>query len=251
MASADLHNRTVAVIGGTSGIGFAVARRCLDQGARVHVGSRDPARVEAAVARLGASGGIKASASGGEVDARDEASVAAFFEQAGALDHLVYTAGDWDTVRTSNPIDALDLDIAQGVFGVRFWGALLAVKHALPRLGERGSITLTNGMVAHRPRKGAALNTAMAGAVEHLTRSLAVDLAPRRVNAVCPGIVLTEVWERMPEEQRDAQIRRMTERQPLARAADPGEVAEAYLYSMCGTYTTGQVFLVDGGMSLV
>ena len=93
--------------------------------------------------------------------------------------------------------------------------------------------------------------TAMAGAIEHLTRALAVDLAPLRVNAVCAGYVLTEVWDRIPEDQREAQLRRMTERQPLPRAGDPAELAEAYLYLMRGTFSTGQVLIVDGGMSLV
>jgi NAD(P)-dependent dehydrogenase (short-subunit alcohol dehydrogenase family) len=72
-------------------------------------------------------------------------------------------------------------------------------------------------VVAHRPRKGAAINTAMAGAIEHLTRALAVDLAPVRVNAVCPGLVLTDVWNSIPEESRAEQIRRMTARQLLLR----------------------------------
>jgi NAD(P)-dependent dehydrogenase (short-subunit alcohol dehydrogenase family) len=245
MANSELSNQGVIVIGGSSGIGYAVARRCLEEGARVVIGSSDQRKVDAAVARLGGD------VSGSVVDVRDEDSVRSFFERTGRFDHLACTAGDWDTIRVNNPIATLDLEVARSVFGVRFWGALVAVKHALPFISERGSITFTNGMVAHRPRKGAALNTAMAGAIEHLTRSLAVDLAPRRINAVCPGIVLTEVWDGVPEDQRDARIQGMTGRQPLARAADPLEVAEAYLYSMRATYTTGQVLLVDGGMSLV
>jgi NAD(P)-dependent dehydrogenase (short-subunit alcohol dehydrogenase family) len=134
---------------------------------------------------------------------------------------------------------------------VRFWGALAAIKHAQGRITTRGSITLTNGVVAHRPRKGAALNTAMAGAIEHLTRALAVDLAPVRVNCVCPGFVLTEVWNSIPEETRQEQLRRMTSRLPLPRAGEPSEVAEAYLYVMRGGYTTGQVLVVDGGTTLI
>lgn len=240
-----LQGQRVAVIGGSSGIGFAVARASLDAGASVAIGSRDQHKVDAAAARL--EGAVTAAT----VDVRDEASLAAFFETVGAFDHLVCTAGDWDTIRVNNPIAELDLEVARGVFGVRFWGALLAVKHALKHISDRGSVTLTNGMVAHRPRKGAVLNTAMAGAIEHLTRSLAVDLAPRRVNAVCPGIVLTEVWDGVPEADRDARIAAMTARQPLPRAAAPAEIAQAYLYAMCGTYTTGQVFLADGGMGLV
>jgi NAD(P)-dependent dehydrogenase (short-subunit alcohol dehydrogenase family) len=245
MSDDGLRNQRVVVIGGSSGIGFAVARCSLDAGAQVVVGSSDRGKVDAAVARLGAG------ATGAVVDVRDEASVAEFFEGVDGFDHLVFTAGDWERIRVSNPIASLDLAVAGDVFSVRFWGALLAIKHALPGLSEQGSCTLTNGMVAHRPRKGAVLNTAMAGAIEHLVQSLAVDLAPRRVNVVCPGIVLTEVWDGVPQAQRDERIGAMTGRQPLARAADPNEIAEAYLYAMRATYTTGQVLMADGGMSLI
>jgi NAD(P)-dependent dehydrogenase (short-subunit alcohol dehydrogenase family) len=125
------------------------------------------------------------------------------------------------------------------------------VKHAQGSITAGGSITLTDGLVAHRPRKGAPLNSAMAGAVEHLVRGMAVDMAPTRVNAVCPGLVLTEVWNSIPEDARAEQLRKMTERQPLPRAGDPAELAEAYLYLMRCGFTTGQVLMVDGGRSLV
>ena len=108
-----------------------------------------------------------------------------------------------------------------------------------------GSITLTDGLLSHRPRKGIPLTTAFGGAIEHLARGLAVDLAPIRVNAVCPGLVVHEKLDRTPEF-----VRQYTERQLIPRGADPAEVAQAYLYLMRGTYTTGQVLIVDGGMTL-
>ena len=240
-----LEGQRVVVIGGSSGIGFAVAERAIREGAQVVVGSSSAARVEDAVKRLGSA------ASGSAVDVREEASVAAFFEQSGPFDHLVFTAGDWDPLRGGGPIPELDLRRAGAVFTVRFWGALAAIKHAQGRISSSGSITLTNGVVAHRPRKGAALSTAMAGAIEHLTRALAVDLAPVRVNAVCPGLVLTDAWNSIPEDQRAEEIRRRTARLPLPRAGEPDEVAEAYLHLLRATYSTGQVLIVDGGMTLV
>jgi NAD(P)-dependent dehydrogenase (short-subunit alcohol dehydrogenase family) len=190
-------------------------------------------------------------ASGSAVDVRSEASVAEFFQRIGDFDHLVYTAGDWGPLRGGGAIAQLDLANANATFTVRFWGALAAIKHAQGRISANGSITVTDGVIAHRPRKGAALSTAMAGAIEHLTRALAVDLAPVRVNAVCPGYVITEVWNSIPQERRAEQLRRMTERQPLPRAGDPDEVTEAYLYLMRGSFSTGQVLIVDGGMSLI
>jgi len=130
---------------------------------------------------------------------------------------------------------------------VRFWGALSAAKHGCRTIAEGGSITLTGGLLAHRPMKGAPLATMVAGAIEHLTRALAVDLAPVRVNAVCPGIVLSERTKQLPEER----LRMFTARLPLARGGEPAEAAQAYLYLMRGGYTTGQVLLVDGGGSVV
>lgn len=245
MGNDRLTDQRVVVIGGSSGIGHAVAAQAIHAGAQVVIGSSDGGRVQAALTRLGER------ASGAAVDVRDEASVAAFFEKAGSFDHLVFTAGDWGSFRAPRPMAGLDLAAAGDVFAVRFWGAVAAIKHAQQYIAPTGSITLTNGVVAHRPRKGAALNTAMAGAIEHLVRALAVDLAPIRVNCVCPGLVLTDVWAGMPADQRDEQLRRMTAMQPLPRAGDPDEIAEAYLYLMRGGFSTGQVLVVDGGRTLV
>jgi NAD(P)-dependent dehydrogenase (short-subunit alcohol dehydrogenase family) len=91
----------------------------------------------------------------------------------------------------------------------------------------------------------------MAGGIEFLTRGLAVDLAPIRVNAVCPGAILTGVWDSIPEDRREAQFQRMTRNLLVPRVGLPDEVAEAYLYLMKAGYTTGQILLVDGGGSVV
>ena len=236
--------KRAVIIGGTSGIGFAVAEALLNEHAEVLVVSSKKERVEAAVKRL-ANG-----ARGFAVDVRNEEEISQFFSRLGAFDHLVYTAGDWGAMAGGSVAD-IDIAKAGAVFAIRFWGALTAIKHAHKSIAPNGSITLTDGMIAHRPRKGAALSTAMAGAIEHLTRGLAVDLAPVRVNAVCPGGVRTEVWNSIPEEKREERFRRMTERLPISRIGEPEEIAQAYLYLMRGGYTTGQVLYVDGGMSVV
>jgi NAD(P)-dependent dehydrogenase (short-subunit alcohol dehydrogenase family) len=236
MMPTTLQGRKVVVLGGTSGIGLAVAKAVLADGATVVVGSHNRAKIDAAVAALGMS------ATGGVLNVNDESSIMAFFEQVGPLDHLVYTAGDWKR-RNNNIGNNFDLTDAQAGFGIRFWGALLAVKHAMPMIAPDGSITLTGGVLAHRPQKGAALSTAIAGAAEHLMRGLAVDLAPLRVNLVAPGLIATEVWSQLPE----GAMQRMVNSQPLPRPGLPEEVAEAYLYFMRAGYTTGQVAIVDGG----
>jgi NAD(P)-dependent dehydrogenase (short-subunit alcohol dehydrogenase family) len=239
----SLDGKRIVIVGGASGIGFAVAEAAVAAGARVVLASRDAGRVAAAAGRL-------AGAEGVALDVTDEAAVAAGFAGLGGFDHLVFTAGDWGGPRRG-PLAELDLEAARGLFAVRFWGALAVVKHAHRTIAPGGSITLTDGMIAHRPSKGSAVSTAMAGAVEHLTRGLAVELAPIRVNAVCPGLIRTGVWDSIPEDRREEELRRMTARQPLARAGEPQEAAEAYLYLMRGGYTTGQVLYVDGGTSTV
>lgn len=240
MAIPSLKSQRVVVIGGSSGIGFAVAAGALAEGAEVVVGSSSADKIAAATARLGAG------ASGHAIDVKDDASVAAFFDKVGAFDHLVFTAGDWNRPGGGTVAD-LDIATAPAAMSVRFWGALRAIKQARATISATGSITLTDGVLAHRPMKGALLSTAFAGAAEHLTRGLAVDLAPIRVNAVCPGLVLTEMIAAWPE----ANLKRFVGGLPIPRGGDPDEVAQAYLYLMKGGYTTGQVIVVDGGRMLV
>jgi len=240
----SLRNKLVVIVGGTSGIGFAVARAAIRENARVVVASSKQANVDAAVQRL--SGGAK----GLVVDVTAERSVGSALATLGEFDHLVFTAGDWGPARRV-PLAEIDLELARTVFAVRFWGALTIVKHARPHLARDGSITLTDGMIAHRPQKDSAVSTAMAGAVEHLTRALGIELAPIRVNAVCPGLIRTDVWNGIPEDRREEQFKKMTQRQPLPRIGEPEEAAEAYLHLMRAGYTTGQILRVDGGSSIV
>jgi NAD(P)-dependent dehydrogenase (short-subunit alcohol dehydrogenase family) len=226
----ELSGKKVVVIGGTSGIGRAVATRCAALGADIVVASSSQAKVDAVGPVLPA-GAVAA-----VVDVTDERQVGALFARVGSFDHLVYTAGDWGPMAGAR-LGELDLDHARQVFAVRFWGALSAAKHAHTSMFPGGSITLTDGLIAHRPRPGAVVNTAMAGAIEHLVTGLAVELAPVRVNAVCPGLIATEALAALPPER----ITTMTARQAVPRAGSPDEAAEAYLYLIRGTYTTGQV----------
>lgn len=236
-----LSGKRVLVIGGSSGIGFAVARAALDEGADVVVASSNAERVAAAIARLG--GGAPATFS-----VTDEQAVAEFFAQSGGFDHLAFTAADWAQVDHTG-FAGTNLSTAQHLFAVRFWGAVSVIKHGAAHIAPGGSITLTNGMAAHRPQKGLAIAAAMSGAVEHLVAGLAVELAPVRVNGVCPGAIVTEAWDDVPPSFRIVQEQRLAG-QPLPRAGTPLEAAEAYLYLMKGTYTTGQVLRVEGGWSL-
>ena len=238
-AGMSLGGKRVVVLGGSSGIGFAVAELAQQLGAEVVVASSDVTRVQAATQRLtGATGQV--------VDLRDEGGVAAFFGGLGPFDHLVSTVGDWTGAMRGGTRE-LDLSQARQLLEVRFWGVLMAVKYASRTIAQDGSVTLTSGVRAHRPARGAPLATALGGAVEHLTLGLAVDLAPIRVNAVSPGLVLTEAVQQTPPERLHAMVSPL----PLPRAATPVEAAQAYVYLMLNSYTTGQILPVDGGGLLI
>lgn len=239
MTGSDLEGRRIAIVGGSAGIGLAVARAALDQGAQVMVGSHNPQRLDYALAILGDG------AAGHAIDVSDQASIEAFFETCGPVDHLVYTSGDWAR-RKATLGKGFDIQDAKAAFEVRLWGLLRTLEAALPRLSCDGSIVLTGGLLAHRPQKGQAISSAVTGAVEHLARALAVDLAPIRVNIVVPGFVATDVWSRMPDEAKA----RLVAGQPIERPGRADEVAEVYIGFMRATYTTGQSAIVDGGMSL-
>lgn len=236
---AKLEGTKVAVIGGASGVGFAVAAAAIEAGAEVVVGSSQTARIEAAAAKLGH--GVL----GLTVDVKDEASVAAFFDRVGAFDHLVFTAGDWGHMFGSTK--DLDVEASKTRLEVRFWGAARSAKHAVRHLKPDGTITLTGGMLAHRPQPGMPLTVASAHTTEGLALGLARDLAPIRVNAVCLGLILSEQVQTMGE----AVVKAYTQNLPLPRGGTVEEAAEAYLYLMRATYVTGQVVRVDGGGSLV
>ena len=230
-----LAGKRVVAVGGSSGIGFAIAKIARELEAEVVIGSSNRDKVDAAVARLpGARGEV--------VDVRDEATVADFFKQLGGFDHLAITAGDWGGSGLT-PTREIDVDAARQRFEVRFFGVLRVIKHAARVIAPGGSITLTSGMLAHRPRKGLALSAAGGGATEYLAKGLAVDMAPVRVNVVVPGLILTEPVLRMDEAMRDGFTRRL----PLPRSGTPDEAAMIYIGAMLNGYVTGQTLFVDGG----
>jgi NAD(P)-dependent dehydrogenase (short-subunit alcohol dehydrogenase family) len=237
-----LKDKRIAVLGGTAGIGLAVADRAARDGAKVVVVSGNPKRVEEALARL------PSGAQGHAVDLRSEAAVRALFERLGPLDHLVYTAGEELLI---SPLAELDLAKARQFFELRYWGALSAIKAARPHLARDGSIVLTSGSAAHRPHPGFTIGASICAAMEALTRTLAVELAPIRVNVVVPGFVDTGLWSNVPVDARQEMFRAAAAKLPVGRIGTPDDIAEHYLGFMRGAYVTGQSLLVDGGSVLV
>jgi NAD(P)-dependent dehydrogenase (short-subunit alcohol dehydrogenase family) len=208
----------------------------------VVVTSRNAERVARTAKEIGGA------ARGVPADLSNEAETKALFEKVGQFDHLVYTAGDELLL---SPIGALDLAAARRAFEVRVFGALAALKHGAARIEKGGSIVLTHGIAGVRPQGGWAVGASVCGAMESMTRALAVELAPIRVNAVSPGFVRTPLWNPIPEASREALFEDVGKKLLTRKVGEAREIAEAYCYLMQNTFTTGQTLVADGGGTLV
>jgi NAD(P)-dependent dehydrogenase (short-subunit alcohol dehydrogenase family) len=207
----------------------------------VVIGSRSRERIDSALTTL------PAGVIGHPVDAGDPASVDDFFERVGELDHLVYTAAD---VMATCFVDDFTADAFASFMRLRVVGAIHAVRAAVPRIKPHGSLTLISGTAAYRPGPGWMLGAMASGASISLMRTLALELAPLRVNVVAPGVVRSPLWDGMPEGDRQAMYDGLATL-PAGRVAEVEDVARAFVALMEQDYVTGTVSIVDGGTLLV
>lgn len=231
-------NSRVVVIGGTSGIGLATAKAVVSAGAEVVVGSRRAGAVESALAELGPR------ASGHVVDASSDDDLTRFFAGVGPFDHLVYTAAE---NLSSVPLADYTPQVGFDFFGLRVVHAFNAVRHAVPLIRDGGSISLMSGSAAWRGGTGWLLGTAASGAMVSAVRSLAVELAPIRVNAVAPGVVRSPLWGAVDDDVREEMYRQTAAGLPLGRVGEVGDIAKAFVALMDQDWSTGTVSVVDGG----
>jgi NAD(P)-dependent dehydrogenase (short-subunit alcohol dehydrogenase family) len=239
----SLAEKRVVVIGGSSGMGLATARAALAEGADVVITGRSQERLRSAIDELG--GRARAVA----LDAADEAGTRALFDDLGKVDHVFFTAA----TLTYNPGFTADSGAVRAAIDARFWGAYYAAKYAAPKMPAEGSITFTTGTATRKPIPGGAVISASCGAVEALARSLAIELAPIRVNTVAPGLIDTPLHEKLMgnKERAAKRIADIAARLPLKRAGRPEDIAEAVLFLMNNRFTTGITLTVDGGHMLL
>jgi NAD(P)-dependent dehydrogenase (short-subunit alcohol dehydrogenase family) len=238
-------NIKVLIAGGGSGMGLALARRCLDTGAKVVIAGRNGDRLKRAREELGSPAALDAIAA----DIAEEDQVADLFGRIGRLDHIVSTAADIEGAYELLP--SLDLKAAQRVVASKFYGPLLLAKHGAPMLPAAGSITFTSGIAAYRPAARGSVVAAINAALEGLVRALAVELAPIRVNAVSPGWVDTSIWTFVAGDKKDGTLSAMAKRLPAGRIGQPADIADAIGFLMGNAFTTGTVLHVEGGHRLI
>lgn len=235
----SLHDATVVVVGGTSGIGLAVAQAASASGARVTALGRSEARAQAARAVLGKDVSVRT------LDMSDESGVRSFFDVHGAVDHVVITAG---RIGFGKVLDT-DMAAVRPAFDDRFWGAYHVVRYAARAMPPSGSITLFSGNLAVKPLPGASVVSAAVAAVEAFGRALALELKPIRVNTVRSGAVDTPLFRNRPDREEVAQ--RIASSLPVGRIGTPEDLAHAVLFLLTNPYVTGTVLQVDGGALIV
>lgn len=230
----------VLIVGGTSGLGLAVARAVAGRGATPLVASRNQASVDRALA------GLPPHAEGVTVDLTDPESLRRLADWAGPVDHLVYTAGE--PLRLTMLAD-LTPQVVHDFFDTRFVGALSVIRAV--KVSPSGSIVLTGGNAGQRPAPGWALGASVCGAMEALTRELALELAPVRVNLVAPGVTRSPLWAELGAAGEQAMYDGLAAAVPVRRVAETRDVALAYVYAMEQPMATGTATVVDGGAVLV
>jgi NAD(P)-dependent dehydrogenase (short-subunit alcohol dehydrogenase family) len=238
---------TAVVVGGSHGIGEAVAASLAGRGAKVLITGRSQERLDAAADRVRKSEHV----AGGEVaveahqlDATDAAAVAGFFGRLGPFDHLVLAASPGAV--GLGPFAALEEAAVRRAFDGKFFAHFNVIKAARVRT----SVTIITAMSARAAYAGASALAAVNGALEAMVRPLAVELAPVRVNAVSPGVIDTPWWDGLPEDQRAELFASVAAVTPVKRVGRPEDVAEAVLYLTGSGFVTGTVLEVAGGANL-
>jgi NAD(P)-dependent dehydrogenase (short-subunit alcohol dehydrogenase family) len=237
--TAPLQDQTVLVIGRGGGLARAVSLAARDAGAQVTAAGRDQAALDAAYA---GEPGISAET----VDLTDEASIAALGKRLGTVGHVVSTA----SARARGHVPDLDRDAVRLSFDTKVIGPLMLAKHLAPRMPESGSFTLFSGVAASKITVGTLAVTITNAAADTLARSLALELAPIRVNAISPGVIDTGAWDALGEQGKADYFATMSARNPARRIGTPADIAAAVLFAMTNTFLTGQTLHVDGGEPL-
>lgn len=232
-----LKGKNVVILAGSSGLGLALAKLVVGQGARVTITGRDEGRLASAAASVG--NGARTAA----FDGLDRDAVAGFFAAQGAIDHLASFVGD----TSFGGLLAVDEARTRQVFEAKVWAQLRIAKLAAPKMAKDGTITFTGGTGAKPHESVSYLGNR---AIEAVAQALAVELAPIRVNVVAPTLTDTNLWSGMEPGKRRELYGSYAQRLTIGRIPTADEVARSYVHLMESGLVTGAAITPDGGSML-
>jgi NAD(P)-dependent dehydrogenase (short-subunit alcohol dehydrogenase family) len=237
----ELAGQTVAVIGGSAGIGLETARRARAEGADVILAARNPDRLKQAAQEVGAQ---RTAA----FDATDWAALDRFFQDLPEqIDHVMVTGpGPYYA-----PLADLDRERAHRAFDSHQWLAVAVAQHAVGRVRPGGTLLFMSGTGGRRPGVGMALISAATAALPALIANLAVEVAPVRVNLIAAGFVDTPLSAQLLGDDLDARRDQLRATLPIGRVVGPADVAALAVHIMSNTALTGATYDIDGGQQLV
>ncbi|HEY6638510.1 MAG TPA: SDR family oxidoreductase [Solirubrobacterales bacterium] len=237
----ELVGQTVVVIGGSAGIGLETARRARTDGAEVILTGRNPERLQHAADELGAQ---RAEA----FDAHDPASLQSFFEGlATPIDHVMVTAG---APRYKPPLEMTPEEARDGLTDHSVL-ALQVARHAAGKIRPGGALLLMGGTGGRRIGRGYEIVNAVTAAMPAITASLALDLAPIRVNLIAAGFVDTPLSASLLGDDLDRRREELRSTLPIGRVVEPADVAALAVHLMINTAITGATVDIDGGQQFV
>lgn len=230
--------KKIFIAGGGSGMGKALALMAAARGAKVAIAGRSQSKLDSVGSALG--GSLIATYS---LDLADAEAVLRTLNEHGPYDHIVTTAAQL----TFKPFPELsDLDI-NNMLVSKFWGPVNLARAAVTQLKPEGSLLFFSGAAAYRPSIGASIVGAVNLSLESLAQSLALELKPRRVNVISPGLVDSPTWDRMTEADRQAMYTEAAATLPVGRVGTVDDLAHAALAILENGFVNGTVMDVDGG----
>jgi NAD(P)-dependent dehydrogenase (short-subunit alcohol dehydrogenase family) len=233
-----LKDRSVLVVGRAGGIARATTAAIQAAGGQVIAAGRNRDELKTA---------YNDTVDVETIDLTDEDSIADLANRLGTVDHVVTTA----SARVYGPVQELDPAAVMLSMATKVIGPLLLVKHFEPRMPRDGSFVLFAGIRSRQPTPGSSAVTATNGAVDAMTRALALELAPIRVNAISPGTIDSGAWERLGEKAKAELFETRERHNPVRRMGTSDDIASAVVFALTNTFMTGAVIPVDGGEPLV
>ena len=237
----ELTGQTVAVLGGSAGIGLETARRALAEGADVILTGRQQDRLNQAAAELGAH---RTAA----FDITDFDQLAQFFNDlAGPIDHLLVTGpGPYYA-----PLADLDREQAHRDFDAHIWMHVAVAQQAVGRVRPGGTLLFMGGTGGRRRGPGLSLIAAATAAQPALVANLAVEIAPIRVNLIAAGFVDTPLSATLLGDELDTRRDQLRATLPIGRVVGPADIAALAVHIMTNTAVTGATYDIDGGQQLI